>query len=129
DGREVLFEVLAPSGVCFTSQVIHRHDHGQFLAGRAGKELTDRVAFLGRDGLDALDQRVRELDGQRAHGLLPIRFKNSRGESAVTPSCSEPRKSFALSVIICGQPAANASSSTISSSASGRNGRHRKWIS
>ena len=55
-----------------------------------GKELAHGVAFLGGQVLDGLLQRLGKFDGQRAHGLLRIRLRNSRGSSAATPSCSEP---------------------------------------
>lgn len=47
----------------------------------------------------------------------------------MTPNCSEPRKSFTLCVTICSQPAEKASSKSMSSSGSARNGRQTKCTS
>ena len=89
-GRQKSVEVSTASGIRFTAQIVHRQHHRQLLAGGAGEELANGVAFPRGEGFDVLLQRLRQFDGQRAHGFFRIRFRNSRGVIGATPNCSEP---------------------------------------
>src|ERR1051326_7007843 len=100
DSLEITLKVLAAAVGRLPPEVIHRHHDRHLLGGGRGQEPADRVALLRRERFDIVLQRVRQFNRYLAHTLVRISFRKLRGGSAITPSCSEPLKSFTLWVRI-----------------------------